>query len=159
MSDQNPCLCGSNLHTDQCCQPYISGIENAPTAEALMRSRYVAYATNNNDYILQTWHSSTRPEKTDILDDNTQWTGLEILNTEAGLENDAKGIVEFRARCRIKGQAAGLDESSEFIREDGRWYYVDGSSIQPIRTRENKVGRNEPCPCGSGKKYKRCCGE
>jgi len=158
MSDQNTCPCGSGFLPVECCQLYISGDKVAPTAEALMRSRYVAYASNNNEYILQSWHPSTRPKETELIDNDTEWTGLEILNTQAGLENDSKGIVEFRARCKIKGQSAGLDESSEFIREDGIWYYVDGSSIQPIRTRDKKVGRNEPCPCGSGKKYKRCCG-
>lgn len=158
MSDNERCLCGSGSRYKHCCQPYIRGENDAPTAEALMRSRYVAYATKNNEYILRTWHESTRPDKKDIIDDTTEWIGLQILSTEGGLVNDSKGIVEFRARCRVKDEVAGLDESSEFSKENGQWYYVDGFSVKPIRTRENKVGRNEPCPCGSGTKFKKCCG-
>lgn len=157
--DQNSCPCCSGKPYASCCEPYLTGKSVPATAEALMRSRYVAYSQQNNEYILQTWHPSTRPDiPNPAANDNVSWTGLEILRTEDGKENDSKGIVEFRARCRIKDQAGGLDEASEFVKEDGRWFYVDGSSIQPVKTRHLKVGRNDPCSCGSGKKYKQCCG-
>jgi SEC-C motif-containing protein len=124
-----------------------------------MRSRYVAYARKDDDYILKTWHASTRPQEDEKpTDTKANWIGLKILRTEAGGENDTEGVVEFRARCRINDQAGGIDEASHFVKEDGKWYYVDGSSIQPERSRDKKVGRNDPCPCGSGKKYKKCCG-
>jgi SEC-C motif-containing protein len=159
MNAESLCPCGSNLNYEQCCGPYIQGSKDAPTAEALMRSRYVAYAQKNDDYILKTWHDSTRPEDAHPTQSNATWIGLTILRTEGGQENDTDGVVEFRARCRIKDEAAGVDEASQFVKEDGKWYYVDGAPIQPVRTRDSKVGRNDPCPCGSGKKYKKCCGK
>ena len=159
MNAESLCPCGSKLNYDQCCGPYIEGSKDAPTAEALMRSRYVAYAQKNDDYVLKTWHPSTRPEDSRPTQTNATWISLTILGTEAGQEKDTEGVVEFRARCRIKGEAAGVDEASTFVKEDGKWYYVDGGGIQPVRTRESKVGRNDPCPCGSGKKYKKCCGQ
>ena len=156
-SDLCPC-CSGNTYK-KCCEPFISGKEIPPTAEQMMRSRYVAYSQQNNQYILDTWHSSTKPDIPNPAEDsNVEWTGLKILSTDMGGPNDNKGYVEFRARCRVKGEAGGLDEASEFTKEDGRWYYVDGSAIQPQRNSEEKVGRNDPCPCGSGKKYKKCCG-
>ena len=158
MTENSLCPCGSNKSYEDCCKPHIEGSKDAPTAEALMRSRYVAYTQRNDDYILKTWHESTRPEDEKPTDSHARWIGLTILRTEGGLENDSEGLVEFRARCRIKEQAGGIDEASQSIKENGKWYYVDGSAIQPIRSRENKVGRNDPCPCGSGKKYKKCCG-
>ena len=158
MDSNNLCPCGSGNEYSQCCAPFINGERSAPTAEKLMRSRYVAYTQANNDYLLKTWHESTRP--TDYLpaEEGIDWRGLTILRTEQGTENDSQGVVEFRAKCRVKGEAAGVDEASEFVKEDGQWYYVDGTGISPVRTREQRTGRNEPCPCGSGKKYKKCCG-
>lgn len=158
MENLKLCPCCSGTNYGQCCEPYITGTQEAPTAEALMRSRYVAYTQNNNDYLLATWHESTRPKDDLPADENINWCNLEILTTEDGTENDHTGVVEFRAKCRVKGESAGLDEASDFVKEEGRWYYVDGRSIQPVRTRQQRVGRNEPCPCGSGKKYKKCCG-
>ena len=157
VNTETQCPCGSkNSYTD-CCEPYIQGKSTPATAETLMRSRYVAYTRNDNDYLFATWHSSTRPSE-NPANEKLQWRGLEIISTEAGGENDDRGVVEFRAKCRVNEESAGLDESSEFVKEDGKWYYVDGGSIQPIRSRENRVGRNDPCPCNSGKKYKKCCG-
>jgi len=158
MNDVINCPCGSSLTLEACCGQYVSGQLPAPTAEALMRSRYVAYVQMDANYLMETWHPSTRPEKPDFFGDNVIWKGLEILSTQNGLENDTEGVVEFRAKCRVKDQAAGLDESSSFIKENGAWFYVDGSSIQPIRSKKDEVSRNAPCPCGSGKKYKHCCG-
>jgi len=160
MTASDLCPCGSGIPYKKCCEPYISGKEIPPTAEKLMRSRYVAYSQQNNQYILDTWHSSTKPDIPNPAEDpHVKWIGLKILNTDMGGPNDTKGFVEFRARCRVKGEAGGLDEASEFVKEDGRWYYVDGSAISPQKNAETKVGRNDPCPCGSGKKYKKCCGK
>ena len=160
MSSNDLCPCGSEKPFAQCCEPFITGVETPATAEALMRSRYVAYSQQNNQYIIDTWHQSTRPDDPKPAEDrDVVWTGLQILSTEQGGPDDERGVVEFRASCRVKGEAGGLDERSDFIRENGRWYYVDGSTIKPQKTAHLKVGRNDPCPCGSGKKYKKCCGK
>jgi len=158
-NEQNAlCPCNSGEKYDNCCAPYLRGEATPPTAEATMRSRYVAYTQKDNDYLLKTWHESTRPQdELPAGDDSVVWTGLQILRTDAGGEQDNEGVVEFRARCRVNGEAGGLDEASDFVRENGQWYYVDGHAISPVKS--EKVGRNDPCPCGSGKKYKKCCGQ
>ena len=152
------CPCGSGKNYEDCCAPYLRGEVIPPTAEATMRSRYVAYTQKDNDYLLKTWHESTRPQdEPPVGDEDVVWTGLEILRTEDGLEYDHQGVVEFRAKCRVNGDAGGLDEASDFVKENGQWFYVDGRGISPVTSQ--KVGRNDPCPCGSGKKYKKCCGQ
>jgi len=125
-----------------------------------MRSRYTAYTRMDDDYLLATWHPDTRPDTTHPSDDGdgSVWTGLSILRTEAGQTGDNTGIVEFIARCDVNGVPSQLHEISEFSHDGERWFYVDGMNQQPIRRETPKVGRNEPCPCGSGKKYKKCCG-
>lgn len=158
MSENNLCPCDSNLDYSSCCEPFISGVLAAPTAEALMRSRYTAYTQDDNSYLLRTWHSDTRPTDNPGYDDGTIWTGLKILRTEAGDADDSQGVVEFIASCERKGVASQLHETSHFSREDNQWLYIEGEGQQPQRRAQAKVGRNEPCPCGSGKKYKKCCG-
>ncbi|WP_455199281.1 YchJ family protein [Kaarinaea lacus] len=152
------CPCGSNKSYEACCGLYISGKKVAPTAEALMRSRYSAYVRQDDDYLLKTWHPDTRPSYKPSDDDNTTWTGLEVIKTEKGKETDNEGIVEFVAYCKVKDTSSHLHEVSQFVREDDTWYYVDGKGQEPVRRDSPKVGRNDPCPCGSGKKYKKCCG-
>ncbi len=123
-----------------------------------MRSRYTAYVLRNADYLSRTWHPATRPVELG-LDDGTTWQGLTVIRTSGGSENDERGIVEFTARCRVKETPGSLHEISEFVRQQGRWFYLDGDSPKRMPVKSgNKIGRNEPCPCGSGKKYKRCCG-
>lgn len=120
-----------------------------------MRSRYTAYFLGLERYLLQTWHASTRPTSVDLQAGPT-WTGLQIRSTEAGAEADERGSVEFVARYLAGGRPGTLHESSRFLREEGHWYYVDGRLHDaPDGT---KVSRNAPCPCGSGRKFKRCCG-
>jgi SEC-C motif-containing protein len=154
------CPCGSGKSFDQCCQPYHGG-EIAPTAEALMRSRYSAFATQKMAYLDETYHPSVRTESSGTLEESAmavKWLGLEILSTDAGGEDDNEGFVDFVAKYQQKGHQHAMRERSRFVKEDGRWYYVDGETkALPIKAAE-KVGRNEPCPCGSGKKYKKCCG-
>ncbi len=117
-----------------------------------MRSRYSAYVKRETDYILETWHESTRPPKME-LDQDVQWLGVEVK--DAGHEGD-EGFVEYVARFKHGGRGQRLHERSRFVREGGCWFYIDGQYYDVPR--DKKVGRNEPCPCGSGKKYKRCCG-
>jgi SEC-C motif-containing protein len=158
MSTSEHCPCGNPTSYDQCCGLFIDGKKIPETAEKLMRSRYSAYSLQNNQYLLETWQPRTRPKSNPSDDDNTAWTGLEILRTEKGLKNDTTGIVEFIATCDVKGTISHIHETSQFVHDANRWYYVDGKGQKPVRRETPKVGRNDPCPCGSNKKYKKCCG-
>ncbi|MEZ5850655.1 MAG: YchJ family metal-binding protein [Hyphomicrobiaceae bacterium] len=118
-----PCRKKSETTTyDACCAPYHRGARPAPTAEALMRSRYAAFAMGNADYLMATWHPSTRPA-TLALTPGQAWIALRVIATRTDGE---RATVRFNARSRIGGQGHVLEETSRFVREDGRWYYVDG---------------------------------
>ncbi len=119
------CPCGSTKNFTDCCARYVDNIQPAPTAEALMRSRYAAYTLQREDYLLATWHPSTRPVALGLAEDvSTKWLGLEVKRHE---QQDADhAIVEFVARYKVNGCAHRLHEISRFVREDGRWFYVDG---------------------------------
>lgn len=121
-----------------------------------MRSRYSAFVLKDNEYLSLSWHPSTRPQEIDLEEDPLEWLGLSEIEVTGGGENDLEGTVKFRARFEQHGRPGELVEQSRFVREDGRWFYFDGE--QPPSMKRVKVGRNEPCPCDSGKKYKRCCG-
>jgi len=159
MNKTEYCPCGGSKSYEQCCGLYIDKTKLPETAEQLMRSRYTAYVLQNDNYLLDTWHPNTRPDEKPSDDDNTKWTRLEILRTEDGLISDTKGIVEFIAHCEVKGIKSHVHETSQFVREDNRWFYLDGKGQQPIRRDIPKVGRNDPCSCGSNKKFKKCCGQ
>ncbi len=119
------CPCGSGKPCAACCARYIAGGEAAPTAEALMRSRYTAYTQQAEDYLLATWHASTRPAALGLAEDvATKWIGLEVKRHEQA--DAAHASVEFVARYKVNGRAHRLHEVSRFVREDGRWFYVDG---------------------------------
>lgn len=128
-----------------------------------MRSRYVAYTQANIDYIAATHDEATRGElDLDIARrwaEGSDWLGLEIVSTEAGQPDDEQGFVEFKASYRVDGKRQLHHEVSEFVKRDGVWFYHDGKppKITQVVKGEPKVGRNDPCPCGSGKKYKKCC--
>lgn len=117
-----PCPCGQPQDYADCCGVYHGGVA-APTAEALMRSRYSAYALGREAYVLATWHASTRPPDA-RPEEGLRWLGLTIKRFAA--TGDDCAIVEFVARYKIGGRAQRLHEVSRFVREDGRWYYVDG---------------------------------
>jgi len=153
--DSGICPCGNGIFAD-CCGPLLAGRTAAATPETLMRSRYTAYARGDGDYLLRTWHPSTRPERFE-LQEEIRWQGLDILAIAGGGTDDATGQVEFVARYQVHGRLGQLHEKSDFRREEGHWYYVDGSELKPPPVTAVKIGRNDPCPCGSGKKYKRCC--
>ena len=119
------CPCGSTKPYTDCCALYLEGNEPAPTAEALMRSRYTAYALSREDYLLATWHASTRPPALDLADDtHAKWIALEVKRHE--LQDADHAIVEFVARYKVNGRAHRMHEVSRFVREAGRWFYVDG---------------------------------
>ena len=158
------CPCQSGKEYDDCCGPIISGTRAAPTAEALMRSRYSAYATGKIDYLSESLHPDSHddydPQAVAQWANNAEWLKLEIVKTSGGGELDNKGTVEFIATYREKGVTHAHHELAEFDRLDGKWYFTDGKLVTPgtVRNEGPKVGRNDPCPCGSGKKYKKCCG-
>lgn len=121
-----------------------------------MRSRYTAYVLGDDDYLLRTWHPSTRPASVDS-GVGPVWTGLQVLASTGGGPDDTQGAVEFMARYRDGTRLGSLHETSRFVREEGAWLYLDGE-IHPAAEAGTKVGRNALCPCGSGRKFKRCCG-
>ncbi|MFW5825647.1 MAG: YchJ family protein [Marinobacter sp.] len=143
------CPCGSGQPYNGCCQPFHHGAVPAPTPEALMRSRFSAFVLALPDYLRATWHPDTRPVSLN-LDDAPRWTTLQVLSSAAQGDH---GQVRFRALYRLPKAFGYLEETSDFVRVQGHWYYLGGS------TREGRLdpGRNERCPCGSGRKFKACC--
>jgi SEC-C motif-containing protein len=160
-----PCPCGSGKLFAECCEPYLKGVANPPTAEALMRARYSAYATANIDFIGKTMHSSVRTgfdrESARKWAEQSQWQGLNIISATDGKEEDREGTVEFIATYSQKDESIEHHEIATFRKEDDAWTFVDGRMYNPppFRHEQPKIGRNDPCPCGSGKKYKKCCGQ
>ena len=158
------CVCGKGESLETCCGPYLKGEKRPETAEALMRSRYAAYALGNVDYILKTHDPNTAKDvdrnSTEVWSKSSTWLGLEILKTEGGEPKDEAGTVEFVARYKLKGVTVNHRERASFRKHEGHWVFVDGQDITapPVRRQGPAVGRNDPCPCGSGKKYKKCCG-
>jgi SEC-C motif-containing protein len=126
ISDSSLCPCGSTENYTECCQPFHNGTHFPVTAQALMRSRYSAYVLQNADYLLATWHKTTRPKELDFSQDNTTWQKLEILNTKKGGAKDDKGRVEFNAFYVQDNERRLMHEISRFKKIAGRWFYVDG---------------------------------
>ncbi|MBV0932715.1 YchJ family protein [Marinobacterium weihaiense] len=124
------CPCGSGKPFSFCCEPAISGRKPAATAEALMRSRYTAFVLGAVDYLINTTAARKRsPLDAELLSEQTQvttWTGLEIIDTEAGSALDQQGVVEFKASFDSPEGSAILHERSRFEREQGLWVYTDG---------------------------------
>lgn len=156
------CACGSGQDFERCCGRYIGG-EHAPTPEALMRARYVAFKIGNLDFIEDTCteeglQSLNRIEMEKALPD-TQFQGFELRSTSGGADNDDEGSVHFAFRYKFGGKEMSQAEIAHFRRVDGKWLY-DYSEVNPksAPVRVVSVGRNDPCPCGSGKKFKKCCG-
>jgi SEC-C motif-containing protein len=157
------CPCGSKKQYNKCCQPIIKGEETAQTAEQLMRSRYSAHVKHEIDYIRKSCHPDKQKDfdrkATQKFATKSIWSGLEIKETVDGEIDDVTGQVEFIAHFKYKNITQYMHENSNFEKIDGIWYYVDGESI-PIKQvvhATKSPGRNDPCPCGSGKKFKKCC--
>lgn len=159
----NLCPCGSGIDYGKCCEPLIKGARQAQTAEELMRSRYTAYVKVEIDYLFETTHPAHRQgfdhEGTRQWAVNSVWEGLEIVATDKGGADDGEGQVEFIARFREKGVKKAHHELAEFKKDDGKWFFTDGSAVPRKPATSVKVGRNDPCTCGSGLKYKKCCGK
>ena len=125
--NNTPCPCGSGNYYPACCGVYLDGAMKPTTAEQLMRSRYCAFVMRREDYLLATWHATTRPHALHLLHEKQpQWLGLTVIRAQAGSAKDNEGVVEFVVRYRINGMAMRLHEVSRFVRESNWWYYVDG---------------------------------
>lgn len=154
------CECGLGPSVEACCGRYISGKELPPTPEALMRSRYTAYATGAVEYVFAT-HDPTKNDEVDEASarewsSKATWEGLEVHETST---DGDQGVVEFTASYTLRGQKLRHRERAVFKKIDGKWLYHDGDMVKPppITRGAAKVGRNDPCSCGSGKKSKKCC--
>ncbi len=157
------CPCGSGRDYAACCGQYISGEAKAPNAEALMRSRYTAYVKGAIDYIIATCDregdEGIDVDATRRWSEKSTWLGLAIHRTEKGGPADSEGVVEFTATYILDGLREEHREIASFVKKDGTWLYSEGEVVPRTVVREGpKIGRNDPCPCGSGKKYKKCCG-
>lgn len=163
MDELNVCPCGTGRPTEDCCAPIIAGTP-APTAEALMRARYTAFVTRQIGGFLKETLVEEKWEEFDLGEveasaREAEGLGFEVRAAEGGGEADDTGTVEYVARFRIRGQNQAHHELATFRRRDGRWLYVDGQVKPKGAPRQvGKVGRNDPCPCGSGRKFKKCCG-
>ena len=158
------CPCLSDLEYKDCCGLFHRGERDAATAEELMRSRYSAYAMQEIDYLIETTSPSQRKyhdrESLQTWAEDTKWKKLEIVETREGTSEDSKGHVEFIAYYEENKKDKIHHELSLFKKIKGKWYYHNGRMLanQTMIREQPKVGRNDPCPCGSGKKYKKCCG-
>ena len=165
MSETQQCPCGQQNSYDECCGTIIDGKQVAKTAEALMRSRYTAFALNKMDHIRNSHDPSTRSELdmegNQAWSSRADWKSLKIVKTEKGTEEDDNGVVEFIARYDMEGEPQEHHELSTFRKVKGQWYFVDGKNLalSTFQREEPKLGRNDPCHCGSGKKFKKCCGK
>ncbi|MCW2949083.1 MAG: hypothetical protein JWN41_96 [Thermoleophilia bacterium] len=163
------CPCGSGRPRSECCQPVLDRQRDADTAEALMRSRYTAFVVNDVDWIMDSHHPDTVAEidRDEVANwsGQSEWLGLTIRDTRDGGPDDSEGIVDFRARYRLDGREVNHVERARFVRADGAWRFhsvAADEAAEPVAlvpvTSKSTVGRNDPCPCGSGQKYKKCHG-
>lgn len=161
------CHCRSGKSFFKCCEPFLSGAALPLTAEKLMRSRFSAFCEANVNYLIHTQHPNNRSgndhAEIGATIKGTEWVNLILLSAERGGENDDTGYVEFvavskrRSLNMLSGSSDGADElrqmheRSFFVKEEGKWFYVDGENLSFYQTK-----RNEPCWCGSGSKTKAC---
>ena len=165
MKNEDKCPCSSGKEFGACCGPIIAGVVKAPTAEALMRARYSSYVTGDIMFLKTSATKAVQEEFDEEVSrrwsQQAKWHALEIISTEAGGENDTNGVVEFRATYTAGREFCNHHERATFVKEADGWKFEDGQLVgeTPITREEPKIGRNDPCPCGSGKKYKQCCGK
>jgi len=159
INSSQACLCGSGLTYQACCGVYHDGEQLPKTAADLMRSRFTAYAMRNADYLIASWDSSKRPANIDFSKETAEWQSLSIISTKKGSATDSKGVVEFKAFYQQDGVDYFMHEISRFVKNGQRWQYLDGvvKAVNKVGVDTN-TGKNAPCACGSGKKFKRCCG-
>jgi SEC-C motif domain protein len=164
MNEEN-CPCQSGLSYNDCCGPYHSGAREPLTALELLRSRYSAYAKQEIEYLRKTLvpveQSSFDAKTTRSWAAESEWLGLEILRSEDGRDTDRQGVIEFLAKYRKKGEVETIlhRELSLFLRLKKSWYFARGRIVGDSEFTNTApiIGRSEPCPCGSKKKFKKCC--
>jgi SEC-C motif domain protein len=158
----NSCPCGSGNEYGACCEPVISGKAAAETAEQLMRARYAAHVKVEMDFLFDSTHPEHRQgydhKGTRTWAQNSEWHGLEIVRTVQGGPGDEEGEVEFIARFRDKDGLRRHHERGQFRRQGKKWLFTEGLMVKAQPLSSSKVGRNDPCSCGSGQKFKKCCG-
>lgn len=159
------CYCFSEKAYQNCCEPYLINKQKPSTPEQLMRARYTAYAQGNIDYIMSTMKGEAAKDfnidAAKIWAKKAKWLALEVVKASA-IDIDAKvGFVEFLAHYLFDNKKYFIHEISEFHFEEDTWFYVDGQpgESQVADIMSEKIGRNDSCPCGSQKKYKKCCGK
>jgi SEC-C motif-containing protein len=160
--NMNNCPCGSGKAYAECCEPLITGVQKPATAEALMRSRYSAYVFHAIEYIVNTCVKNEKQnidlKQTKDWSERSTWLGLKIISIDKGGVDDTEGVIEFEARYEQNGLRDIHHEKASFKKQDGVWLYDEGTIVPETIVRATpKIGRNEKCPCGSGKKYKHCC--
>ncbi len=162
INQSSKCPCGSLKDLGKCCYPIINEELKAPSAEALMRARYTAYVINQIDFIEKTQSKGGEAfdrEQAQAWAKESDWAGLEIINTVDNFPTVDQAQVEFKANYSIQGQEFTHHEVSTFLKDQGDWFFEEGKIINaPLKRIGPKIGRNDPCHCGSGKKFKKCCG-
>lgn len=159
------CPCTSGKDFSVCCEPVIVGQRKAQTAAELMRSRYSAYALHKIDWIVDSQHPDGRAhvdrKATEEWSTRATWHRLELVQVQQGAADDHEGLVEFKAYYTIAGEDITHHEIASFRKEGDDWFFMDGIEVKPrpFKRVQPKVGPNEPCTCGSGKKFKKCCGK
>ncbi|MCL1887407.1 MAG: YchJ family protein [Kiritimatiellaeota bacterium] len=157
------CPCASGKIYAECCEPLHLGHASPRTATQLMRARYAAYALALVDYLHDTAGPRVQKEfdaaNTKTWSQSATWTGLDIVKETLGGPGDETGVVEFIAHYTVKEKPFDHHEVAKFEKRDGVWVFMDGRILgtDPLRREAPKVGRNDPCPCSSGKKFKKCC--
>ncbi|MEY2880779.1 MAG: hypothetical protein RLZZ15_3159 [Verrucomicrobiota bacterium] len=154
-----PCTCGSGVNFEACCGPLLAGTQRPATAEALMRSRFTAHVARDYRYLHRTYRASSRlPFHEDADASTLGWTRLVIHAHEPGANPDT-AFVDFTAFFVDEQGEHAMAEKSEFHRIDGQWLFTRSirQGPAPLKAAAARVGRNDPCPCGSGKKFKHCC--
>lgn len=155
------CPCGSKSEYDACCGPLHDGTAGE-TPEAVMRSRYSAFVVNKLAYLESTLTEESKADydadETASWAESAKWQNLEIRSTTGGGKDDSQGTVEFIAKFKVGKEIHAHHEISYFVKDNDHWLYSHGD-MNPKQEQRivTKVGRNDPCPCGSGKKHKKCC--
>ncbi|MAF90438.1 MAG: hypothetical protein CL674_04130 [Bdellovibrionaceae bacterium] len=158
------CPCETGKDYQDCCAKFIEKGAKPATAVELMRSRYSAFVVGEVQYLLDTHDPRSREEldvnEIEAWSKNSEWKGLNIIEITDGDKNDTDGKVEFIASFEVDGEEHHHHERADFFRKGGVWFYKDGKmvDVETFVRETPKIGRNEPCHCGSGKKYKKCHG-
>lgn len=161
-----PCPCQSGQTYQNCCGPFLEEKAFPETPEQLMRSRYTAFTQANMDYLAKTMQGEPliqfNAKQTEQWAKSVEWLGLEVYQS-GYLKNKINfGTVSFRAMFSENGQMGSIEENSLFSKINGRWYYTGAHKAAALPAQKSKkpsLGRNEPCSCQSGLKYKKCCGK